>query len=47
MQDKLRFTNVTLVTPTSLQDKDLLTIGDKIVDIVEKNIANKKKLHTR
>ena len=37
MQDKLRFTNITLVTPTSLQNKDLLTNGDRIVDIIERN----------
>ena len=37
MQDKLRFTNVTLVTPTSLQNKDLLTSGNRIVDIIERN----------
>ena len=36
MQAKLRFTNVTIVTPNSLQNKDLLLDGDTIVDIVDR-----------
>ena len=37
MQHKQRFTNVTLVTPTGEEDKDLLTQGDKIVQILNRN----------
>ena len=37
MQDKLRFTNVTLVTPTSLENKDLLISGERIDGIVDRN----------
>jgi len=37
MQDKLRFTNVTLVTSTSLENKDLLTTGDRIEGLVDRN----------
>ena len=34
MQHKQKFTNVTLVTPSGEQDKDLLIEGDKIVQIL-------------
>ena len=37
MQHKQRFTNVTLVTPTGEEDKDLLIQGDKIVQILNRN----------
>ena len=37
MQHKQRFTNVTLVTPSGEEDKDLLIEGDKIVQILNRN----------
>ena len=37
MQDKQRFTNVTLVTSTSLENKDLLTSGDRIEALIDRN----------
>ena len=36
MQGKQRFTNATIVTPNSLQDKDLLLDKGSIVDIIDK-----------
>ena len=46
MQHKQRFTNVTLVTPYSEVDKDLLIEGDKIVDILNpsENISDDWKI---
>ena len=37
MQQKQRFTNVTLVTPSGEVEKDLLIEGDKIVQILNRN----------
>ena len=37
MQHKQRFTNVTLVTPSGEEDKDLLIEGDKIAQILNRN----------
>ena len=37
MQHKQRFTNVTLVTPSGEEDKDLLIEGDKIAQIINRN----------
>ena len=36
MQDKLRFSNITIVSPNSLQNKDLLVDAGFIVDIVDR-----------